>query len=134
MRLVVCDDQRILAESLQVALQARGHEVLAATTPEECLEAVAKARPKVCLLDLCLPGREDGLETARAIRLRHRDSHVLILSGVADPLDLSKQLIWVLPGSSARIRPSTRSMRRSCRWLTASSYSRPTWSRTSCDI
>jgi len=92
MRLVVCDDQRILAESLQVALQARGHDVLAATTPEECLEAVAKARPNVCLLDLCLPGREDGLETARAIRMHHRDSQVLILSGVADPLVLSKAI------------------------------------------
>lgn len=92
MRLVVCDDHRILAESLQVALQARGHDVLAATTPEECLEAVAKTHPDVCLLDLCLPGREDGLETARAIRRHHRDSHVLILSGVADPLVLSKAI------------------------------------------
>jgi two-component system, NarL family, nitrate/nitrite response regulator NarL len=69
MRLVLCDDQRILVESLAVALQARGHDVLAAaTTPEECMRAVAKAHPDVCLLDLYLPGREDGLEAARAIR------------------------------------------------------------------
>ncbi len=91
MRLVLCDDQRILVESLEVALQARGHDVLAATTtPEECLRAVAKAHPDVCLLDLYLPGREDGLETARAIQTSHPDTQVLILSGVADPRLLSK--------------------------------------------
>jgi len=91
MRLVLCDDQRILVESLAVALQARGHDVLAATTtPEECLRAVAKAHPDVCLLDLYLPGREDGLETARAIQTSHPDTQVLILSGVADPRLLSK--------------------------------------------
>jgi two-component system nitrate/nitrite response regulator NarL len=93
MRLVVCDDQGILVESLAVALQARGHDVVAATTtPEECLRAVARDHPDVCLLDLYLPGREDGLETARAIRTRHSDTQVLILSGVADPLVLSKAI------------------------------------------
>jgi two-component system, NarL family, nitrate/nitrite response regulator NarL len=92
MRLVLCDDQRILVESLAVALRARGHDVLATTTPEECLRAVAKAHPDVCLLDLYLPGRGDGLETARAIRTGHPDTQVLILSGVADPLVLSKAI------------------------------------------
>lgn len=93
MRLVLCDDQRILVESLAVALQARGYEVLAAvTTPEECMKAVAEKRPEVCLLDLYLPGREDGLQTAQAIRTRHPDTQVLILSGVADPVVLSKAI------------------------------------------
>ncbi len=93
MRLVLCDDQRILIESLAIALQARGYEVLAAvTTPEECMKAVAEKRPDVCLLDLYLPGREDGLQTAQAIRTHHPDTQVLILSGVADPLVLSKAI------------------------------------------
>jgi two-component system, NarL family, nitrate/nitrite response regulator NarL len=91
--LVVCDDYRILAESLAVALQARGYDVLAATTtPEECLKAVANTQPDVCLLDLCLPRREDGLETAQAIRAEHPDTQVVILSGVADPVVLSRAI------------------------------------------
>ena len=92
MRLVACDDQRILVESLAIALQARGHDVLATTTPEECLKAVELGHPDVCLLDLYLPGREDGLETARAIRTRYPDTQVLILSGVADPLIFAKAI------------------------------------------
>jgi two-component system, NarL family, nitrate/nitrite response regulator NarL len=89
-RLVLCDDQTILVESLAVALKARGYDVLAATTtPEECLSAVARYHPQVCLLDLYLPGREGGLETARAIRTAHPDTQVLILSCAADPQVLS---------------------------------------------
>jgi len=34
MRLVLCDDHRILVESLAVALQARGYDVRAATTTQ----------------------------------------------------------------------------------------------------
>jgi two-component system, NarL family, nitrate/nitrite response regulator NarL len=90
MRLVICDDQRILVESLAVALEARRYDVVAATTtPEECLSAVARYHPQVCLLDLYLPGWEDGLKTARTIRTAHPDTQVLILSGVADPQILS---------------------------------------------
>ena len=90
MRLVLCDDQRILVESLAVALRARGFDVLAAaSTPEECLRVVVRDRPDVCLLDLYLPRWEDGLETAQAIQASCPGTQVLILSGVADPLVLS---------------------------------------------
>jgi two-component system, NarL family, nitrate/nitrite response regulator NarL len=93
MRLVLCDDHRILVESLAVALQARGHDVLAAvTTPEDCVRAVAENHPDACLLDLYLPGREDGLKAAEAIRTGHPDTLVLILSGVADPPILSRAI------------------------------------------
>jgi two-component system nitrate/nitrite response regulator NarL len=92
-RLIICDDQRILVESLAVAFHARGHDVVAATTtPEECLRAVAEKHPDVCLLDLYIPGPEDGLETARAIRARHAGTRVLILSGMADPLTLARAI------------------------------------------
>lgn len=93
MRLVLCDDERILIESLAVALQARGHDVLAAvTTPGECVAAVAEQHPDVCLLDLHLPGQENGLHAAQVIRRDYPDTLVLILSGVADPVILSRAI------------------------------------------
>jgi two-component system, NarL family, nitrate/nitrite response regulator NarL len=63
-----------------------------ATTPEECLKAVANAQPDVCLLDLYLPGREDGLETARAILTDYPGTQVLILTGLVDALALSEAI------------------------------------------
>jgi two-component system, NarL family, nitrate/nitrite response regulator NarL len=93
MRLVLCDDHRILVESLAIALQARGYDVRAAvTTPAACMRAVAEHQPDVCLLDMCLPEREDGLRVTQAIRAGHPRTLVLILSGVADPLTLSRAI------------------------------------------
>jgi DNA-binding NarL/FixJ family response regulator len=86
MRLVLCDDNRILCEALGVALEARGHRVLAtATTTVLGIAAVAEHQPDVCLLDLRFPDPPDGLDAARAIRQRHPGTAVVLLSGLIDP-------------------------------------------------
>jgi two-component system, NarL family, nitrate/nitrite response regulator NarL len=85
MRLVLCDDNRILCEALASILEARGHPILAITT---CvaggIAAVAEHRPDACLLDLCLPDGS-GLDAARAMRHHHPDTKVLVLSCLNDP-------------------------------------------------
>lgn len=91
MRLVICDDQRILAEALAAALGERGHEVLSVTTTvAEGLAAVRAGRPDVCLLDLQFGDQPGGLDAALVIRRRYPGTNVLILSGVTDPKTLSQ--------------------------------------------
>jgi two-component system, NarL family, nitrate/nitrite response regulator NarL len=86
LRLVICDDNRILCEALAVALEARGHQVLAtATTTVAGMAEVARHRPEACLLDLRFSEPPDGLDAARVIRQRYPETAVLMLSGVADP-------------------------------------------------
>jgi two-component system, NarL family, nitrate/nitrite response regulator NarL len=90
-RLVICDDQRILAEALAAALSERGHQVLAVTTTvAEGLAAVGLGRPDVCVLDLQFSDQPDGLEAARIIRQRHPSTKVLVLSGITDPRTLAQ--------------------------------------------
>ena len=85
LRLVLCDDQRILVEALAAALQGRGHQVLAvATDPAAGVAAVAAHDPDICILDVYFPGEDSGLEAAQLIRQRHPRTKVLMLSGVAD--------------------------------------------------
>jgi two-component system, NarL family, nitrate/nitrite response regulator NarL len=86
MRLVLCDDNRILCEALAVALEARGHQVLAtATTTVLGIAEVARHRPDACLLDLRFAEPPDGLDAARVIRERNPETAVLMLTGLADP-------------------------------------------------
>lgn len=86
MRLVLCDDNRILCEALGVALEARGHQVLAtATTTALGIAGVATHRPDACLLDFSFPDPPDGLGAAQVIRQRYPETAVLMLSGRADP-------------------------------------------------
>jgi two-component system nitrate/nitrite response regulator NarL len=91
MRLVLCDDNRILCEALAVALEARGHEVLAiATESMTGIAEIEKCRPDACLLDLRFPDPPDGLDAARMIRERCPATAVLVLSGLDDPAILAK--------------------------------------------
>ena len=86
MRLVLCDDNRILCESLGVALEARGHLVLAtATTTALGIAEVATHRPDACVLDLRFPDPPDGLGAAQVIRQRYPETAVLVLTGLAGP-------------------------------------------------
>jgi two-component system, NarL family, nitrate/nitrite response regulator NarL len=90
MRLVLCDDNRILGEALASVLQARGHQVLAvATGVAEGIAAVAAHRPDVCLLDLRFP-EGSGLEAARVMRRCHPGTKILVLSCLADPAAFSE--------------------------------------------
>ena len=86
MRLVLCDDNRILCEALGVALERHGHEILAAvTSTRRGIAAVAAHHPDVCLLDLRFPDPPDGLMAAHIIRAFYPGTAVLVLSGMIDP-------------------------------------------------
>ena len=90
MRLVLCDDNRILCEALASVFQARGHRILAITTRvTDGIAAVATHRPDACLLDLRFPDGS-GLDAAQAIRRCHPDTKILVLSCVDDPAVLSE--------------------------------------------
>lgn len=90
MRLVLCDDNRLLCEALASIFQARGHQVLAiATRACDGVTAVATHRPDACLLDLRLPDGS-GLDAARTIRQCYPETKILVLSCLADPALLSE--------------------------------------------
>lgn len=91
MRLILCDDNRILCDALSVALEACGHSVLAtATTTVLGIAEVARHRPDVCVLDLRFPDPPDGLGAACMIRQRYPETAILVLSGLADPAVLAE--------------------------------------------
>ena len=90
MRLVLCDDNRILCEALAAVLESHGHRVVAiATCAADGIAAVSAYRPDACLLDLRLPDG-DGLETARTMGRCHPDTKVVVLSCLTDPSTVAK--------------------------------------------
>jgi DNA-binding NarL/FixJ family response regulator len=92
MRVVICDDHRLLLEALATALAARGYTVEAlATTPEEAVGAVARLDPDLLLLDLRFPDGH-GVDAARQVLGRHPRTRVVVLTGNDDPVALRTAL------------------------------------------
>src|ERR1051326_4960302 len=91
MRLVLCDENRMLSEAVAPALTARGHRVAAiTTTPAACVTAVISVKPDACLIDPRFSGGDDGLDAVRAIRLRRPGTAVVILASAPGVVDVSQ--------------------------------------------
>ncbi len=65
--ILVVDDEQEIVRALQRSLVSHGYSVRTAHSGEEALEAVAKWRPDLMVLDLLLPGIS-GLEVCRQVR------------------------------------------------------------------
>jgi two-component system, NarL family, nitrate/nitrite response regulator NarL len=91
MKILICDRQRMLAEALASALDARGYDILAVITAvSDASSSVGDWVPDVCLLGL-QPGHQScGPDTVRAILQRYPGTKVLVLSEITDPEILSQ--------------------------------------------
>ena len=85
MRLVICDDYRLLLDALGAALCARGYLLEAlVTTADDAVHAVLTHDPDVAIIDVHLADG-DGLVAASEIAQRHPRTRVLLMSASTDP-------------------------------------------------
>jgi len=81
MRLILCDDHRMLLDALSLALNSSGHTVVAtAIDPDEAVDAARQHQPDVCLLDINFP-HSNGLAAIGRIHEVSPATKVVILSG-----------------------------------------------------
>jgi signal transduction histidine kinase len=86
-RVLVADDNRDAADSLQRVLAHYGHEVQVAYDGATALRIGAHFRPRVAVLDIAMPGT-DGYEVARAIRTQQgREVTLVALTGWGQDAD-----------------------------------------------
>jgi len=89
-RLLVVEDEALIAESLALMLKRLGYEVVAIVdNGEEAVKMTFALIPDLVLMDIGLSGAIDGAEAARQIRLT-TGRPVVFLSGHSDPLTLKK--------------------------------------------
>ncbi|PYQ66531.1 MAG: hypothetical protein DMF53_03455 [Acidobacteria bacterium] len=78
-RVLVVDDNRDAAESLELLLQIWGHQARSAQDGPEALSLAAEFQPEIVLLDIGLPGM-DGYEVARQMRALPAGRNALIVA------------------------------------------------------
>lgn len=68
-KILVVEDERIVAKDIQNSLIHLGYDVPAiASTSEEAIKAAGRVQPDLVLMDIVLKGSIDGIETASKIR------------------------------------------------------------------
>lgn len=92
-RILVVEDDVIVAHNLKSRLEGLGYEVLAiARSGEEAVQRSLEARPDLVLMDVKIAGEIDGIEAAGRIRAHH-DVPVIYLTGYADDATLARAKI-----------------------------------------
>ncbi|HWQ18387.1 MAG TPA: response regulator [Methanotrichaceae archaeon] len=95
-RILVVEDEGIVAIDIQNGLESLGYEVPAiATSGEEALEIAEKVFPDLVLMDIVLEGEMDGVQAADALRTRF-EIPIIYLTAYADD-DTLQRAKWTEP-------------------------------------
>lgn len=92
-KLIIVEDELLIAEHLRSSLASLGHEVVGIATNCEAALALADAGPELALLDIRIQGVRDGIDVASLLR-QCRDMAVLFITAHSDrdSIERAKQL------------------------------------------
>jgi len=83
-RVLIVEDEKIIALDLQRRLEKFGYRVVAlCATAEEAVSAVLEYRPDIILMDIMLGGEQDGVDAAIEIK-SHQNTPIVFLTAYAD--------------------------------------------------
>jgi len=92
-RIVIADDEPNLVIPLEYMLKREGFDVTVARDGQEALDAIARARPQLVLLDVMMP-RKSGFDVCQVLRAdeANRDIRILLLTAKGRDDDVAKGL------------------------------------------
>lgn len=86
-KVLVVDDERVIADTLVIILRRSGFDAVAAYSGEQSLEVAGEFRPDMIISDVIMSDM-NGIDTAIQIRSLLPDCKVLLFSGQAATADL----------------------------------------------
>jgi two-component system nitrate/nitrite response regulator NarL len=105
MRLVICDDHRLLLDALSLVLSHHGHIVLATVLdPDAAVEAAREHQPDVCLLDVHFPDG-NGLHAIGRIHAASPHTKVVMLAGSTGRGLVSDAIARGAAGFVSKVKP-----------------------------
>jgi DNA-binding response OmpR family regulator len=83
LRVLIVDDEQVVADTLVAIAAARGYAARAAYSGEEAARIADEFKPHACISDVMMPGM-NGLELADWLEDHHPDCKTLLISGQID--------------------------------------------------
>ena len=86
MKILIIEDEKLLADSLKIMLESKGFEVEVAYDGEDGEEYAELGIYDLLILDVMMP-KMDGYELARTVRAKHCSTPILMLTAKSDVED-----------------------------------------------
>ncbi|MDK2975985.1 MAG: hypothetical protein PWP06_460 [Candidatus Marinimicrobia bacterium] len=89
-KIVIVEDERIIADDLQLTLKSWGYDdVVTITSAEDLLEHLDEIRPDLILMDIMLRGKMDGIEAAHIIN-KKKPIPMIYITAYANKVTIDK--------------------------------------------
>jgi CheY-like chemotaxis protein len=89
-RVIVVDDEQVIANTLAIILNQAGFEARAVFSGEKAIELLESFQPEMLIADVVMPGMT-GIEAAIVIRNKLPKCNILLFSGQAATTELLEQ-------------------------------------------
>jgi two-component system alkaline phosphatase synthesis response regulator PhoP len=92
-KILIVDDEPNILISLEFLMKREGYEVVLARDGQEALEAIARERPDLVLLDVMMPGKS-GVDVFHEVRCGEvaPDTRIIMLTAKGRETDVAKGL------------------------------------------
>ena len=92
-KILITDDEPNILISLEYLMKREGYQVSVARDGQEAIDAVARDKPRLVLLDVMMP-KKTGFEVCQALRAdeANRDIRILLLTAKGRETDVAKGL------------------------------------------
>ena len=87
MRVIVVDDEPVIADTLVDILNGEGHQAISTSNGNSAIEWAARFIPDIVVSDVIMPGL-NGIETAKAILNKFPGCRIILFSGQAASTEL----------------------------------------------
>ena len=87
MKIIVVDDEPIIADTLVNILEGEGHDALAVSHGESAIKWAKMVLPDAVISDVIMPGM-NGIETAKAIMQALPNCRIILFSGQTASVDM----------------------------------------------
>jgi DNA-binding response OmpR family regulator len=84
--ILVCDDEPEIVKLVAKLMEARGHRVTQTRDGQEALDAVARDRPDLVVLDLNIP-KVDGFEVCRRLKVADAALPIVMMTAAFPTLE-----------------------------------------------
>ncbi len=88
-RVLIADDEQVIANTLAIIFTRAGFEACAAYSGEAAVQMLTDFKPDLLVSDVVMTGMT-GIDAAIAVRMLHPKCRVLLFSGQASTADLLK--------------------------------------------
>ncbi len=83
-RILITEDERLIAEDLKWALQDHGHKIVGiVASGEEAIKMAFETKPEIIFMDISLDGSINGIDAAKAIQ-KKIDVYIVFCSAFSD--------------------------------------------------